>query len=510
VAPPAGSIKKYQRGQKPTIKGVADKKTRSKLKHTERLNDEAVEKAARAELLLENEAGYLEAEGLEQTHKFKQADIKDAVAIDSARKAFNLELKDFGPYTFSYSRSGRCVLLGGRKGHVSLMDWTRGRLDCELHLKETVRDVKFLHSEKMFAVAQKKYTYIYDSAGVELHCLRKHIDVNRLEFLPYHFLLVSVGKAGYLKYQDTSTGNLIVEHRTQLGSCDCMAQNPHNAVIGLGHTNGTVTMWTPNMTTPVAKMLCHRATVTSVAFDALGTYMATGGLDSQIHIWDVRKLGTKVHSYFTPGNTAPPSTVEISQTGLLGIGFGPHVQIWKDALKTKQKRPYMQHQASSEVRGMRFCPFEDVLGLGHAQGYSSLIIPGAGIANFDTFEANPFQDRKQRQEAEVHALLEKLKPEMIMLDPDLIGTVDRADAKVLAKEKAEQVQLAAENKQAKREKRRARGRSTAHRRFMKKQANVRDETREKILLEMKKKREDKEEAAKPESEKIPSALRRFG
>jgi U3 small nucleolar RNA-associated protein 7 len=46
-----------------------------------------------------------------------------------------------------------------------------------------------------------------------------------------------------------------------------MCQNPANAVIALGHSKGIVTMWTPNVREPVAKMLVHRQPVTSVAID---------------------------------------------------------------------------------------------------------------------------------------------------------------------------------------------------------------------------------------------------
>jgi len=56
-----------------------------------------------------------------------------------------------------------------------------------------------------------------------------------------------------------------------------------------------------------------------------------------------------------------------------------------------------------------------------AGGVSSLVIPGAGEPNFDSFVANPFITNKQRREQEVHQLLDKLPPDTIMLDLDSIS-----------------------------------------------------------------------------------------
>lgn len=64
--------------------------------------------------------------------------------------------------------------------------------------------------------------------------------------------------SGVLRYQDTSTGHIVAQHKTKLGPCSVMRHNPHNAVECLGHARGVVTMWTPNITTPVVKMLCHQ------------------------------------------------------------------------------------------------------------------------------------------------------------------------------------------------------------------------------------------------------------
>ncbi|KAG0238570.1 Small subunit (SSU) processome component [Actinomortierella wolfii] len=502
------AAKKYSRADPKALEGVnklENKKLKHGLKKKYKQQQEAALKAASAEMLLTEEAGFLEAEGIEKTYQFTQRALKKEVDIATAHKMFNLDLK-FGPYTIDYTRNGRHLLIGGKKGHVAAFDWQGGQLACELQLRETVRDVKWLHNETMFAVAQKKYVYIYDKTGAEIHCLRNHIEVNKLDFLPYHFLLTSVGNTGYLKYQDTSTGKLVVEHRTKLGKCDVMTQNPFNAIMHLGHGNGVVTLWSPNMSTPLVKMQCHRGPVTALAIDHAGKYMASSGLDGQLKLWDLRTF-KPLQEYYTP---TPAASLSISQRGLLAVGFGPHVSVWKDCFLTKQQSPYMNHlQPASAIQDLMFVPFEDVLGFGHAKGMSSLVIPGSGEPNFDSLEANPFQTKRQRQEMEVHALLDKIQPEMITLDVGHIGKQDKAPKDVINRERKEAWE-AAHPQEAKELRFKARGKNSSSRRVLRKKAkNVIDQKK----LDMQERlEEEKKERAKRragETDEAVTALDRF-
>lgn len=113
------------------------------------------------------------------------------------------------------------------------------------------------------------------------------------------------------------------------------------------------------------------------------------------------------------------------------------VQIYKDCDTNLSKRPYLRQRFPTTVSNFNFCPYEDVLGVSTAKGFVSLLVPGAGEAHFDSMEANPYQSKTQRREAEVKALLEKIQPEMITLDPTIIADVDVATLrdKVDAKKK---------------------------------------------------------------------------
>ncbi|EGD93653.1 hypothetical protein TESG_01194 [Trichophyton tonsurans CBS 112818] len=483
----------YGRGKQVAVKSVRDKKLRSNLKSLETKYKNAILQAKDSELLLENEAGFIEAEGeLERTYKVRQEEIKENVGIEVAKNGFELKLEDLGPYKADYTRNGRKLLLAGRKGHVATMDWREGKLGCELQLGETVRDARWLHNDQFFAVAQKKYVYIYDHSGVEIHCLNKHVEPTHLEFLPYHFLLASVGMSGFLKYTDTST-------------------EPHNAILHVGHQNGTVSLWSPNSQTALVKALVHRGPVRSVAVDKQGRYMVSTGQDQKMAVWDIRMF-KEVHSYYVH---QPGSTVAISDRGLTGVGWGTQVSVWKGLFQAaredqeKVKSPYMAWGGDGQrVEGLRWCPYEDVLGIAHDKGFSSMIVPGAGEPNFDAMEANPYETSKQRQEAEVKSLLTKLQPEMISLNPDFVGNLDLTSDK--ARREARDLDKKKEDI-AEKLKNRGRGRNSALRKYLRKRGgkNIIDENRLKVEAMRREQNERLKEKRRREREALGPALEKF-
>ncbi|KAL2352053.1 putative U3 small nucleolar RNA-associated protein 7 [Cryomyces antarcticus] len=473
---------------------------------------DATLKARDAEILLENDSGFLEPEGeLERTYKVRQDDIRKDVAVETAKHGFELKLEGLGPYTADYARNGRELLLAGRKGHVATMDWRDGKLGCELQLNETIRDAKWLHNNQSFAVAQKKYVYIYDRAGVELHKLQKHIEVTNMEFLPYHFLLATIGNAGYLKYTDTSTGQMVAELPTKQGSPTAFGQNTHNAIMHVGHQNGTVSLWSPNSTAPLVKILAHRGPVRTLAIDREGLYMVSAGQDLKMSVWDVRMF-KEVNKYFL---RQPSSSISISDRGLTAVGWGTQASIWRDLFKKhvsdqeKVQSPYMAWGGEGQhIERVRWCPFEDVLGIGHDKGFSSIIVPGAGEPNFDALELNPYENTKQRQEAEVKGLLNKLQPEMISLNPDYVGNLDLASA---AQRKKEQDLNGRPEDPIAKLRNRGRGKNSSLRKYLRKKGgkNIIDEKRVRIE-ELRKEQIKREKAGlKTKEQELGPALARF-
>ncbi|KAJ8609035.1 hypothetical protein CTAYLR_008702 [Chrysophaeum taylorii] len=338
---------------------------------------------------------------------------------------------------------------------------------------EDVRDATLLHDETMLATAQRKYVYIYDKQGTEVHRLNEHIDPDRLEFLRYHFLLASCGRAGMLKYHDASIGRLVSEHRaTKRASCSSV--NPQNATILLGHDNGVVSFWSPAQPKALAKVLCHRGSVSAVAVAFDGRAFATASHDGTVRFWDLRSFARPVHRI-----DRAATTLAFSHRGLLAIGSTSGVDVYDDP-KPRLFKPYVSHKATAPVQVARFRPFEDALLLGHAAGCDSILVPGSAEPNYDSLEGqNPYRAPKARRSLTVRALLDKLPPETISLDDFLVGKVARDPAQLEKDRLAllEEANSYDKNKDGdaaaeKRDKKKTRGRSKLAAKLRKKAKNV--------------------------------------
>jgi U3 small nucleolar RNA-associated protein 7 len=323
--------------------------------------------------------------------------------------------------------------------------------------------------------------------------------------------MVTQASSGFLKYTDTSTGQLVAELPTRLGSPTSLCQNPGNAVLHVGHQNGTVTLWSPNSQTALAKALVHRGPVRSMAIERQGRYMVSTGQDMRMNVWDIRMF-KEVHSYscYQPG-----STVAISDRGLAAVGWGTQVSVWRGlfdaaaAQEEKVQSPYMAWGGDGQrVETVRWCPFEDVLGVTHNKGFASIVVPGAGEPNYDATEVNPYENTKQRQEAEVKALLNKLQPDMISLDPEFIGNIDLISDKKVREAKGLDPKPADPMEKLKN---RGRGRNSALRKYLRKRGktNVIDEKRLKAEALQKEREARQTDNLQNQREELGPALARF-
>ena len=421
---------------------IMDKRLQARLKAAHSYYHEDRQKNLETKVLLTESNGYIEPDEGENTARISQKTLKTLVPLYSTQRMFELKLK-FGGYFIDYTQNGSFLALAGQQGHISLLNWRDHKLLTEFHTKELVRDIKFLQNELLFAVAQRKSLFIYDHQGQEVHHLKNHVEPQKIEFLPYHYLLVSANNHGFLKYLDVSTGKQVAEHRFRFDNVNDMKANSWNSVVNVADSKGIVSMWTPNINKPVARVIAHNGPCLSLSVDSRGLYLVTSGSDNKVKVFDNRTLAEPLYEYWTEG---PARQVQISQTGLLAVSELSKVKIWKDWQISKQACPYMEHKGTSSITDLKFVPFEDFLGLGSVAGFQNLCVPGAGIANFDSLEVNPFASKRQRQETEVRSLLDKLPPDTIIINPHEIGTIDKAEKSVIeAEEKHEKEEREKEN-----------------------------------------------------------------
>lgn len=383
----------------------------------------APRRLARMNMLQLEGATGLELDDREVADRVAQTDVLAAVDDQTRRKKFDIELPKMGPYNIDFSQSGADLVLAGLRGHVAAFRWKEFDLQGEVQLADKCSDVKFLVDGSMYAVAQKRFVYMYSKEGVEMHVLPTMANCDRLEYLPNHMLLVAASSQySVLHYMDVSTGKYVCSKNPAVmrDPTTCLRRNTTNGIVASGDLRGIVKFWSPTVEKPLVQLKAHKGAVRDVQFHPDGRFALTLGVDGKMKIWDTRTLRTLEE--LTMSYTV--QSMDVSATGMVAVAGGTAVHVWKDLFRPeRQHAPHMKHSLGygAVAQCVRFCPYEDVLAIGHATGVSTMLVPGSGLANPDFFRANPYETDLHRKSRVVTGLLDKLPPETISMDLQIAG-----------------------------------------------------------------------------------------
>ena len=63
-----------------------------------------------------------------------QANLAAAGEVGAAKKPFDLHFPQLGPYALDFTRSGNFMVIGGRKGHLALLQWQQAQQFAEVQV----------------------------------------------------------------------------------------------------------------------------------------------------------------------------------------------------------------------------------------------------------------------------------------------------------------------------------------------------------------------------------------
>ncbi|KAK7194278.1 WD domain, G-beta repeat/BING4CT (NUC141) domain containing protein [Novymonas esmeraldas] len=395
----------------------------------EQLDRQAPKKLAKVNMYyqMEEDNTGLELDEREVADRIAQRDIAAGVDLQTQQKRYSLVLDKLGPYKIDFSMNGTHLLLAGLRGHMANLRWKSFQLEGETQLKDRISDAVFLVDHSMTAVAQKKFVYMYTKEGTEMHVLSKMAHMDRLGYLPKHMLLAATSSIySTMQYLDISTGQEVGTKAPAImhDPTSCLAVNPSNGVTATCDLRGVVKFWSPTVVDPLLHLKGHRGVIEDIRFHPNGRFFLTLGGDHKMKVWDCRTLRT-LEEYAV---TYAFHTLDIASSGLVALGGGTHVHIWKDMFTAaKPSAPYMRFGLGygNIAEQVKFCPFEDVIGVGHSRGFTSLLIPGSGEANPDIYHANPHETERHRKERVVTNLLDKLPPDTISMDIQVPGVNEK-------------------------------------------------------------------------------------
>ena len=114
--------------------------------------------------------------------------------------------------------------------------------------------------------------WLEDTSQVSVSVVHCHIPsvISSTSSKCWYICIIGYYTIGFLSWLDVSIGKIVSQFRARHEPIGVMCQNPDNAVIHAGHSNGTVTLWAPSSQKPLASVLCHGSGLKAITVDNAG------------------------------------------------------------------------------------------------------------------------------------------------------------------------------------------------------------------------------------------------
>jgi WD40 repeat protein len=210
----------------------------------------------------------------------------------------NMDIHEPILQTVSTNRSGEIVATGADDGYVCLWNSQNGALINKLFHPASITAISFSPKGEYFAVAccdNNIYIRETESGNILTTCVGHEAWPETVSWSTTVDRVVSGSNDFTLRFWDYAKGTeeQIIDFGTKVLSVDWSNENGNLAV---GGGNGRVIVFHPSEEGRYTSFLGHNDEVNCVRFNAKGQFLATGGDDQSVRLWDV-KSGEELHKF---------------------------------------------------------------------------------------------------------------------------------------------------------------------------------------------------------------------
>jgi pre-mRNA-processing factor 19 len=190
---------------------------------------------------------------------------------------------------------GSTVVTGGTDKVVTVFDKDKEEITSSLrgHLKKVMQVVCHPTEPIVLSGSLDATVRIWHATSAQaMHVLRVHDGpITGLSLHATGDYVFSASMDRYWAFADLRTGAILAKVLGDSESALTSAKfHPDGLICATGTLNADVKIWDLKEQVNVANFPGHEGPVTTIAFSENGYYLATGGEDSTVRLWDLRKL----------------------------------------------------------------------------------------------------------------------------------------------------------------------------------------------------------------------------